>query len=282
MNLRIVTNAALCLLCAGLFLSTASAARAQQERQPGQVQGPSKYLFLENVSIKPEMMGSFVQTENTEAQALREAKSPVHYLGMVAITGGTHVLYFAGYDSFAEMQKDHDQNAGNTQLQDAMKAGDAAEATMVANSMRSIYEYREDLSHNAPVDLSTIRFFDIGLFHVRSGHHQDWERLIKLYVKAFSSNPEVRWATFEKDYGEGSDNTFIIVTPLTSLAGVDQEMLNDNNQPKTVGADQLQMMRELGAQTIESSVSDLFAVSAKMSYVPQSWLDASPDFWGKK
>lgn len=282
MKFRVVSHAALCLLCTGLFLSTASAARAQQEHQPGQVQGPSKYLFLSNVITKPEMMGSFVQTENTEVQALREANSPVHYLGMVAITGAPRAVFFAGYDSFAEMQKDHDQNAGNAKLQDALKAGDASEAADVAQSTRSIYEYREDLSHNAPVDLSTIRFFDITIYHVRSGHHQDWVHLVKLYGKAFSSDPEARWATFEKDYGPGSDNTFIIVTPLTSLAGVDKEMLDGSNLPKTMGADQLQMIRELGAQTIESSESSLFAVSAKMSYVPESWLSASPDFWGKK
>lgn len=283
MKFRVVTHAALCLLCAGLFLSAAPAALAQQqEREPGQVKGPSKYLFLSNVTIKPDRMSSFIDNENSEVQALREANAPEHYFGMVAITGGHRAIFFAGYDSFAEMQKDHDQNAGNVKLQDALKAGDASEAPDVLGSMRSIYEYREDLSHNAPVDLSTIRFFDIELFHVRSGHHQDFERLVKLYQKAFASMPDSRWATFEKDYGEGSDNTFIVVTPLTSLAGVDQEILDGNNLPKTVGADQMQVLRQLGSETIESSEADLFAVVPKMSYVPDSWIKASPDYWGKK
>ena len=59
-------------------------------------------------------------------------------------------------------------------------------------------------------------------------------------------------------------------------------MLDGNNLPKTAGADQLQVMRELGSVTVKSAESDLFAVVPQMSYVPASWLTASPDFWGKK
>ena len=280
MNSRVAVNVALFLLSAGTIAGTAATTLAQ--RNPGQVHAPSKYLYLGNESIKPGMEDAVIQNESSQVQTLRDANSPVNYLGMISITGASRAIFFAGYDSFAEMQKDHEQEMSNSKMQDALKADNAAEAPMLAGAMGSIYEYREDLSLNASVDLSTIRFFDITLFHIRSGHRQDWERLVKLYEKAFSSAPDARWATFEKDYGEGSDNTFIVVTPLTSLAGVDQEMLDGNNLPKAAGADQLQMMRELGSATIESSEADLFAVVPQMSYVPDSWVTASPDFWGKK
>ncbi len=280
MNSRVAVNVALFLLSAGTIAGTAATTLAQ--RNPGQVHAPSKYLYLGNESIKPGMEDAVIQNESSQVQTLRDANSPVNYLGMISITGAPRAIFFAGYDSFAEMQKDHEQEMSNTRMQDALKADNAAEAPMLAGAMSSIYEYREDLSLNAPVDLSTIRFFDITLFRIRSGHRQDWERLVKLYEKAFSSAPDARWATFEKDYGEGSNNTFIVVTPLTSLAGVDQEMLDGNNLPKAAGADQLQMMRELGSATIESSEADLFAVVPQMSYVPESWVTALPDFWGKK
>ena len=42
------------------------------------------------------------------------------------------------------------------------------------------------------------------------------------------------------------------------------------------------LMHELGSQTVESSESDLFAMVPQISYVPDAWLTASPDFWGKK
>ncbi len=272
-------NLALCLFSAGLAATT-PVALAQHEA--GQVQGPSKYESVSNAEIKFGMSNAYIQNESAEVQALREANAPVHNLGLMNITGTPRALYFTGFDAFADLEKHHDQVVSNTKLEDALKAGSANEAAMLTGHMYSIYRYREDLSLNAAVDLAQMRFFDIAVYHVRSGHHQDFERLVKFYIKAFSSVPGARWAVFEKMYGVGSDNTFIVTTPMKDLAAVDQEFMNDENLPKTVGADQLQMMRELGSATIESYESDLFVVVPQITYAPDSWLKADPDFWGKK
>jgi hypothetical protein len=201
---------------------------------------------------------------------------------MLSFTGSPHALFFAGFDSFADMQKEHDQGMSDPKLQEALKSGDAAEAPALSDTHGSIYKYRDDLSLNAAVDISQMRFFDITVFHVRYGHYEDWEHLVKIYEKAYSTIPNAHWAMFEKLYGEDSDRTFILVTPIKALAEEDQAMIDGDNLPKTVGADQMQLMRELGSQTVESSESDLFAIVPQISYVPDAWLTASPDFWGKK
>ena len=280
MKPHLVLNAAVCLLTAGSIFGAASAVLAQPE--PGEVHGPSKYLYLSNESIKPGMEGAVIANEGSQVQSMRDANSPVHYIGMVGITGTSRALFFAGFDSFADMQKEHEQDMADAKLEDALKTENESEASMIVGNAGSIYEYREDLSLNAPVDLSAMRFFDITLFHINSGHHQDWERLVKLYAKAYASVPNAHWAMFEKDYGEGSDDTFILVVPMKSLAEEDQAMVDGKNLPKTAGEDQLQMMRELGTATIKSSESDIFAIVPQMSYVNDSWLKASPDFWSKK
>jgi hypothetical protein len=41
-------------------------------------------------------------------------------------------------------------------------------------------------------------------------------------------------------------------------------------------------MSDLVAASIKSSETHLYVLSPKMSYVPDSWKTASPDFWGKK
>ena len=146
-----------------------------------------------------------------------------------------------------------------------------------------VYWYEEDLSLNAPVDLSKMRFMRIILFHVRSGQDQDWQHLVKLFVKAYQSSiPDAHWAMFQKMYGVGSDNTYILVTPMDSLSVVDVMRADGKKFDTAVGADQLQMLRKGLNATVESSESDLFAFSPQMSYVPDSWVSASPDFWGKK
>jgi hypothetical protein len=214
---------------------------------------------------------------------MRAAHAPSHYLAMWHITGGDHVLFTHPFDSFADLQKDHDATVAMSQLEDTLKADDAQEAPLIAASHSSVYAYQNDLSLNADIDLSTMRFMRILLFHVRNGEDQEFRHLVKLYVKAYQSAiPDARWAMFQKIYGEGSDNVYILITPMENLAYVDKIEASDPKFADAVGEDQLQMLEKGTSAAIESSESDLFALSPDTSYVPDSWLSASPDFWGKK
>jgi hypothetical protein len=275
-------NAALiCLAVAGLALTTAPAAVAQPEA--GTISGPSKYLYLSNVELKPNESGAYAKIESEEVEALRAANAPSHYLAMWSVTGGTHVLYMHGFDSFAQLQKDHDATMAMTKLEDTMRADNASEAALIAVRHSSIYSYEKDLSLGTGLDLSKMRFMRILLFHVRSGHSQEFEHLVKLFAKAYQSSlPEAHWAMFEKMYGEGSGNTYILVTPMESLSYVDLMHENGKKFRDAVGEDQLETLRKGMAAAVESSESDLFAFGAKISYVPDSWITSSPDFWGKK
>lgn len=280
MTLRLGFAVPLCLFLAPLALGTAPMAFAQHEA--GQVGGPSKYLFLINVDLKPLQGDAFAKAESSEVQALHTANAPGHYLGMWAVTGNDHVLFTSGFDSFADLQKDHEARAAMPKLADAMKAGNAAETSLVAETHSSIYKYDEDLSLRAPVDFSKMRFMRMILFHVRSGHDRDFEHVVKLFAKAYDSIPEAHWAMFEKMYGVGSDNTYLLVTPMASLSDVDVMIGDGKKFSDSTGEDQLSVLRQQADADVESSEADLFALGSSISYVPESWLTASPDFWGKK
>src|SRR5512135_662782 len=88
----------LCVLFAGLMVSPIPAARAQHEA--GNTSGPSKYLYLTNVVLKPNQGGAYAKLESQEVAALRSAKAPGNYVGLWSVTGGSHVLYLHGFDSF--------------------------------------------------------------------------------------------------------------------------------------------------------------------------------------
>jgi len=281
MKVRISFAAPLCLAFAGLALTLAPAALAQQEA--GNTSGPSKYLYLSNVALKPNQAGAYAKIEREEVEALRAAHAPSHYVAMSAITGSPRILYFHGFDSFADLQKNHDATMAMTKLEDTMRADNDSEAPLIAARHASIYSYEKDLSLGMGVDLSKMRFMRILLFHVRSGHSQDFEHLVKLFAKAYQSSiPEAHWAMFEKMYGEGSGNTYMLVTSMDSLSYVDAMHGSGKKFRDAVGEDQLETMRKGMAAAVESSESDLFAFGPKISYVPDSWLTASPDFWGKK
>jgi hypothetical protein len=281
MRYRCNTRAVLCLFATTLTLTAAQAALAQHEA--GQTLGPSKYLFLENDELKPNTSFAYAKSQGEEVQAMRGAKAPDHFVGMWGITGSNHVLYIHGFDSFADLQKGHEATFAMPKMMDAMKAADASQASLVANEHDSIYSYEKDLSLNPDLDLSKMRFMRILLFHVRSGHDDDFKSLAKLFIKAYQSAlPEARWAMFKKMYGVGSDNTYILVTPMEALGYVDGMVGNNKKFADAVGADQLQALSRGMDAAVESSESDLFAFDPTLSYVPDSWLASSPDFWGKK
>jgi hypothetical protein len=281
MKHRFGLSAPLCLLFAGLAFTAAPTVFAQHDA--GQTQGPSKYLFLQNVELKPNQGDAYAKLQGQETAAQRAASAPFHFIGMWAITGTSHVLYLHGFDSFADLQKDHDATEGMTKLTDTLKATDAQQAAQIATEHDSIYSFDKDLSLKTDLDLSKMRFMRIILFHVRVGHDDDFDRVVKLFVKAYGSSiPEARWAMFQKLYGEGSGTTYILVTPMESLAEVDGMLGDSKKFTDGVGAEQVQTLYKSLDAAVESYESNLFAFDPQLSYPPDTWLKSSPDFWGKK
>ena len=69
---------------------------------------------------------------------------------------------------------------------------------------------------------------------------------------------------------------------MESLSAVDGMHENGRKFREAVGEDQLDVVRKSLSAAVEISQSDLFALGPEISYVPDSWLPSSPDFWGKK
>ena len=278
MKARFGSVVPLCLLFTACSFTPISTAAAQD--QPAQTQGPSNYLFLSDVVLKPEQNTAYEKLESDEAQALRAANAPSHHIAMWAITGGSHVVYMSSFDSFADLQKNHDATMAMSKLMDTLRTDNAAEAALVADRHTSAYSYEPDLSFNAHADVSKMHFMRIIIFHVRNGHDQDFKDVVKQYVKAYQTAlPEAHWAMFEKRYGIGSGNTYILCTALDSLSDVDIMRNHGKKFDDAVGADQLKTLRSGMDAALESSESDLFAFSPQMSYVPDNW---DQSFWGKK
>lgn len=274
------SRATLCSLVVGLILSlSATATLAQHEA--GQTVGPSKYLFLSNVELKPGVEHLYAKAQGDEVQALRSSKAPGHFLGMWSISGADRVLYIHGFDSFDQAQKDHEATFAMKGLIDTLNKSNGEQSAQIAAEHDSIYSFEKDLSLNTNADLSKMRFMRIILFHVRSGHDDDFRRLAKQFVKAYQASiPDARWAMFQKMYGVGSDDTYILVTPMAALSEVDAMIGSDKKFTDATGEDQVQMLYKGIDAAVESSESDLFAFDPQLSYVPDSWLSA--DFWGKK
>ena len=76
--------------------------------------------------------------------------------------------------------------------------------------------------------------------------------------------------------------SYIVITPLKSMAEVDTNFANNSKFMAAMGADGMKKLSELSASAIEESSTNLFAFSPKKSYVPEEWVKADPEFWKPK
>ncbi len=272
---------ALSLLFAGIGFTGVRTAAAQE--QPEGVTPPPKVLVISNEVLKPGHGGSAHQkSENAFVQAFSAAKWPEHYMAMDALSGRDRSIFFAGYDSFEAWQKDLVNIAKDATLSAALDSAIMADSELLESHEVSTYVYRDDLSLRAPVDITQMRYMEITIFHVRSGHRQDWDALVKMYMSAYQKVPNAHWAAYEKRYGVESGSRYIVITPMKSLAEADQEMADDKGFASALGADQLKKLRDLTASAIEPGESNVYMINPKMSYVSDTWLKADPAFWGQK
>jgi hypothetical protein len=269
--------APLCLLFAGLALTTPAPAQ-----QPSGQTSPPKVLEIITEHIKPGQSGSpHAKTEAAFVQAMRQAQSPEHYIGLDAVTGSSRSIFLLGYDSFAGLQKDMDDTRKNASLAKAMDEASIADGALLDGYKTSIYRFRSDLSLREGADIGNTRYFEIAIFRIRSGHEQDWDKLVKMYHDASEKIPGVHWDTFEEIYGNDRGAVFLVATPMKSLSEVDEEMTYDKKMAAVVSPEQLQKMRDFSSATVESVESNLYAINPKMSYARPEWTKAAPTFWGQ-
>ncbi len=257
-----------CLALAGLALGSASAALAQASA--AQSHTPHKYIWLANTSIKPGMMHAYALEEAKGVQADKAIHSQVSYTQWQNITGTPTVLSVAGFNSFAEMEKQHGIRYANAQYVASMRSIAEAEAPMEAASMSSVYMLRSDQS-SIDTSAKDYPFVQITRYEIRPGQEANWDRLIALYKKAFETAvPDSHWYVYDKMYGVGSGNTVLIVVFMPSLGTVDTMMGDDAKLAKAVGKDQLQVLQAMEDKAVESSQSDLFVMAPSMSYMADS------------
>jgi hypothetical protein len=262
------------LLCAGL-------GQAIAEEMAGTMP-PPKVLMVFREFLKPGKGGSLHEkAESAFVQAFARAKWPTHYLTVTSVTGKPRALFLVGFDSFDAWEKDTKAQEKNAALGAALDRAAIADGDLLSGVDGGALVFNEEQSLRASVDIAHMRYFEISLFRLRSGHRKEWDDLVKLVKDAYDKIPDVHWATYEEVYGQ-EDTTFVVFTPMKSASEIDQGMENDKKFVAAMGEDGMKKLAELESSAIEFRQSNLFTFSPKMSYPRDEWIKADPDFWKPK
>ncbi|MGH9504713.1 MAG: hypothetical protein ACRD20_17815 [Terriglobales bacterium] len=260
-----------CLLLGGAVLAAA------QETTP-----PPKVLAIFREFVKPGKSGALHEkSESAFVQAMTRAKWPTHYFAVSSITGKPRVLFLTGYDSFEAWEKDIQAEQKNTTLSAAVERASVADGELLSDTDGTALVYSDEYSLSSAVDIAHMRYFEISLYRVRPGHDADWDAIVKMVKAAYDKMPDVHWATYHARFGQ-EGNTYVVFTPMKSAAEIDRGFAQDKQFMANMGEDGMKKFSELLAGAIEFSQHNLFTFTPAMSYPPDEWIKADPEFWKPK
>ena len=221
--------------------------------------------------------------EGAYPRTLAAGKIPNHYYAAVSLSGPPRALFFHGYSSFADMAAEQKAATSDSTLSATLDRTNAADADLLSSKDYSVWVKRDDLSLNQGFRVGT-RYEEITQFVVRPGHHQEWEELVKMVIDGYKKGvPGAHWGTYEEAYGT-TGGVYLVITTIKAATELDAEEAQDKQFVEAMGTDGMKKMQELEAACVESRQTNLFVIDPKMSYPPEAWVKADPDFWmpGKK
>ncbi len=260
--------AGLCLFAIG--------AKAQESHPP-------KVLFIDVEYVKPEMAGEpHRASEKALAKIAADAKSPVHYFALDALTGAPRTLFFFPYDSLDDMRKTRMEAAKDAAASAKVNEANRKDATLLVSKESAIYNYRPDLSHKPDAPVNDLRFWEITRVKVKVGHTHDWEEYLKLLSTVLDkTNPDHHLVVYRSAYGRENGGIWLLISPMASMAEVDQLFAARDSMMEKMDPETSKRYTDLAAASVESSQRNLFAADPQMSYVWDAWAKADP-FWAVK
>ena len=156
---------------------------------------------------------------------------------------------------------------------------DARQAPYVSEVHYTIWHYRPDLSNNvAGADIPHSHYWEVIVFHMRSGHVEQFEELTKLYRDAsLKIGQNIPWATYEGLMGV--TDAYLVLVPMTSLKDEDTGLAHRKDFGAALGDEGRDRMNKLSEESVASVEDNIWMVIPEWSNVEKSWIEADPQYW---
>jgi hypothetical protein len=238
---------------------------------------PPAILQVYRDQVKPGKMAEYVRVEGDAAHACARAGT-WPYLTVQAITGPQEVWFVSGFDSYAAMEKSAEPFARSATLAAELGKLMEAKATLVNDPHTVFLEYREDLGRNKGLMSTQTRFFNVTVVRVFPGHEKEFEdsqRIVRsVRERAGAADNRVVYQVVSGMPG----NTYMVFSPYHSFheAG---EALGPFGQDDDLDDSTRSRLRDLRGVAVQSSETQVFAISPPMSNPEGEWLVDDPEFW---
>ncbi len=267
------------MLTALVFGALAASASPLFAQEQG---GPPNVLVVARENVKLGKDAGHERNEAAFARAMASLKRPDHYLAATTMTGSDEAIFFTPFDSFAKWEAA--MNLGDEPKSRAL-LGPLMEkdSDFISDFHQAVFTYDEKLSYHASVNIGEMRYFQVLVLRVRTGHADDGTALATLYNSALAKvNADEHHAVFDAAYGAPEGEVLIII-PRKSLAEIDAAAANDQAFLNALGPDGQKKLAQLEEAAIEPGArTGLLKFDPGMSYPMDAWVQADPSFWKPK
>jgi hypothetical protein len=261
-----------------LLLANAILAMAQSKMPAGPGSPPLILQRFREV-VKIGRNDAHEALEHTWANAYAKSKLPVYSIAMTSMTGPNDAWWMSGYSSFKDFDEANASIAKNKELAATISQFSAKDVENISDGISTIWVLRQDLSYRDSVDWSHMHAYEVLTVRARPGHNDDVKKIAeKLAATHKAARTSAHWAMYQGLMGV-PDGTYMVLIPHASIADLDVGMREDALFAKALGEVGGRELDKLSADGVISVETNLFAVSAKMSYVSDAWRAADADFW---
>ena len=245
-----------------IFLSPATATSPELGNTP-------QVLLLHRIDLSAGKVADYVSIESEIANIYRDAPVPVYWVALQSVSGPPHILYFDGYDTFAQIEAAGDAISKAVQSRSDLARLQSDLSQLMQTSQAVFSLRREDLSYRLDrFDIVKFRYVRVTVIQLRSGFEQEFADAARAIRKPYEAvGSETPWAIFQVQMGMPTP-TFVVVQLLTSLKEFDDAIEArkfDRESPFDFGKSKPSLLPK---DAIASLESNLYSVNLKISNIP--------------
>jgi hypothetical protein len=168
---------------------------------------------------------AYEQAEAQIAQAYADAKIPIYWSALQSVTGSPHVLYFDGFDNFADIEKSGTDLAQGLDAHPEIGSLQQKLADFVSATHTTLAFRRDDLGYRLnKIDLAKASYVRVSIFQFRAGYEEEFAEAVRTRARMYETNDiDTPWMIYQVHSGF-SLPTYIEFQPMNSLSEIDDAL----------------------------------------------------------
>ena len=210
---------------------------------------------------------AYEQMESQIASAYADAKIPIYWSALQAVTGSPHVLYFDGFDNFADIEKSVADLAQGLDAHPEIGTLQQQLADLVASTRTVLAFRRDDLGYRLnKIDLAKANYGRVSIFQFRAGYEEEFAEAVRTRARMYETNDiDTPWM-FYQVYSGYSLPTYIEFQPMNSLSEIDDALERNSKARRSGGPGSLSTQKWIRDADLSIDIQ-IYRVSQSMSHL---------------